>query len=170
MKSLPNELVLNHLYLASKVARYSKAKIRFLSFEELEMEMQEALVEAANSFDAERGVPFEAYATIQLQFRVRHLIADHVRRRKITAKLALEVTRGVTNKQQEEPQPEVVLVAGSALEAKMMKACLENPGFGKHGVSSVELAKKLGVSRRTISAIRLKIRKEIEKDGQKDLP
>lgn len=71
-------LIDGHLSLARDLARYASTQVRGLvDHDDLVAVAQLGLVEAAHSFDAGRGIPFSAFATL----RIRGAVLDELRRR-----------------------------------------------------------------------------------------
>jgi len=72
---MTNSLILNHMFLAQKIAKSKKKKISCVSYEELESAAYLGLVEAANLYDSKENDCFAAYAV----FRIIGAVQDYLR-------------------------------------------------------------------------------------------
>lgn len=89
-KGKEEHLVLSHMALVRRVAVHLKARIPpFMEIEELVQVGMVGLIEAAQNFDASRGVSFELYALR----RVRGAMLDEVRRQSFLPRSAVAFKR-----------------------------------------------------------------------------
>lgn len=84
MDDAKTKLITSHIYLVYAIINLYIGRCP-LSFEELEMLLQEALCEAANKFDGGRGPSFSSYAYSALVNSVRKELVKHYKNKKFSS-------------------------------------------------------------------------------------
>lgn len=133
---------------------YSRCR-SFIGYDELAVSFQEVLLECIESFDPNRGVPFEAYLRQRVRFRVHALIDAYVRERNLQGKLTHKLATGA---QQETCSTPVVLYLGARTELQLsiLAAIKEHPE-----ATGAEIVNLTGCSLRTYRYLKARLKKEL---------